>query len=160
MGITPEEICKDLKDKVKEIEKCEKMAPNQLLVTTSSDKICEVIEKISNDYNAYHLSTISAVDLGKEIELNYHLFSYKYMVDITVRCSIPKDNPRIKSIIDVIPGAILYEMEVHDLFGVYFEGNPNMNERLILPEDWPEDLPPPLWKDVKTEELRKRLYKQ
>ena len=45
------------------------------------------------------------------------------------------------TITDIIPGALLYEREIHDLFGVKFEGHPNL-EPLILPEDWPRDVHP------------------
>jgi len=55
----------------------------------------------------------------------------------------------------LVPGAILYEREVHDLLGVVFDGHPDLS-RLILPEDWPEDVYP-LRKEYSPEELRKLI---
>jgi len=51
---------------------------------------------------------------------------------------LPLKNDVIPTITDIIPGALLYEREIHDLFGVKFEGHPNL-EPLILPDDWPAD---------------------
>jgi NADH:ubiquinone oxidoreductase subunit C len=48
-------------------------------------------------------------------------------------------------------------MEIHDLFGVTFTGNPWINQKLLLPDNWPTDLPPPLLKTSKPVEIRKRL---
>jgi NADH:ubiquinone oxidoreductase subunit C len=49
-------------------------------------------------------------------------------------------------------------MEIHDLFGVTFTGNPWINLKLLLPDNWPADLPPPLLKTTKPAEIRKRLH--
>jgi NADH:ubiquinone oxidoreductase subunit C len=59
--------------------------------------------------------------------------------------------------VDIIPGAILYEMEIHDMFGLTFTGNPWMDKKLLLPDNWPSDLPPPLLKNTDAAEIRKRL---
>jgi len=48
-------------------------------------------------------------------------------------------------------------MEIHDMFGVTFTGNPWMDRKLLLPDTWPADLPPPLLKTVKSADIRKRL---
>ena len=112
----------------------------------------EAVSFLSKEFNVKHLSTITGVDLGEEIELIYH-FAYQDAVEISLRLTIPKDNPKITSIVDLIPGAVLYEREVHDLLGVFFEGHPNLS-RLILPEEWPEGLYP-LRKEKSPEELRK-----
>jgi NADH:ubiquinone oxidoreductase subunit C len=48
-------------------------------------------------------------------------------------------------------------MEIHDMFGVTFTGNPWMDKKLLLPDSWPSDLPPPLLKAVKPADIRKRL---
>jgi Ni,Fe-hydrogenase III large subunit/NADH:ubiquinone oxidoreductase subunit C len=80
------------------------------------------------------LSTISGVDLGKEIELNYHMACEG---TITLKNRIYKETPVTQTITDILPGANLYEREIFDLLGVNFEGHPNL-ERLLLPETWPK----------------------
>ena len=80
------------------------------------------------------LSTITGVDLGEEIELNYHMICGG---TVTLKIRVFKEKPVAKSICDIIPGANLYEREVFDLLGATFEGHPNM-ERLLLPDSWPQ----------------------
>jgi len=109
----------------------------------------DVIKYLKEKWDAYHVSTITGVDLGENIELLYHLFAYRGNVTVTVRTEVPKSDPKIQTIVDIIPGATLYEREVHDLLGVVFEGHPEL-ERLILPDDWPEGVYP-LRKEYKLE---------
>ncbi|MGQ9515602.1 MAG: hydrogenase large subunit [Thermoproteota archaeon] len=79
------------------------------------------------------ISTISGVDLGEGIELNYHLWCEN--AEVTIKNKISK--PETETITDIMPGATLYEREVFDLLGVRFLGHPDL-KRLILPESWPE----------------------
>ena len=82
---------------------------------------------------------ISGLDLGKKIGLMYHIRTNGAI--FTIRTEVPKENPKIASITDISPGASFHEREVADLFGVAFQGHPNL-ARLVLPEDWPENLHP------------------
>ncbi len=93
---------------------------------------------LEKDENA-GISAITGVDLGKVIELMYHIRIYGTI--ITIRTEIPKEDAKIKSITDLIMGANFHEGEVSDLFGVTFEGHPNPT-RLVLSEDWPKNLFP------------------
>ncbi len=94
------------------------------------DAVSLLLKKVADT----ELSTITGVDLGNEIELNYHMVCEG---TITLKNSVPKEKPVTKTITDILPGANLYEREVFDLLGVDFEGHPNL-ERLLLPENWPQ----------------------
>ncbi|MCJ7614549.1 NADH-quinone oxidoreductase subunit C [Candidatus Bathyarchaeota archaeon] len=80
------------------------------------------------------LSTITGVDLGTEIELNYHMACDGA---VTLKNRIPREKPFTRTITDILPGANLYEREVFDLLGVVFEGHPDL-KRLMLPDSWPQ----------------------
>ncbi len=80
------------------------------------------------------LSTITGVDLGNDIELNYHMACEGA---VTLKNRVPREKPFTKTITDIIPGANLYEREVFDLLGVVFEGHPDL-KRLMLPDSWPQ----------------------
>jgi membrane-bound hydrogenase subunit beta len=111
----------------------------------------EALPRVINDVKLNHLVTITGIDLGQEIELLYH-FTRDGSIVITVGFKIPKGNPTVKTITDLVPAAVLYEREIHELLGVNFEGHPNLAP-LILPEEWPEGIYP-LRKDQNFEELR------
>lgn len=82
-----------------------------------------------------YLATISGVDLGENFEIIYHLAN-EY-TNLNVRTRIPRANPHVASICGVIPGAILYERELQDMFGIVVDNIPDPR-RLVLPDDWPE----------------------
>ena len=81
-----------------------------------------------------HLGTISGVDLGESFEVLYHLSNADGTV--TVRVQAPRSEPRIPSVCSVIPGAILYERELQDMFGLVVENIPDPRP-LLLADDWP-----------------------
>ncbi len=110
------------------------------------------LSRLIEDLELRHLSTITGVDLGQEMELLYH-FAYKYSVEISIGVRVPKSPPKAPTITDLIPGAIFYEQEIHDLLGIEFEGHPNMGP-LILPEGWPEGVYP-LRKEYTVQELNR-----
>ncbi len=97
------------------------------------------------------VSAITGIDLGANIGVFYHIRTSKGGI-ITVKAEVPKENPRIRTISDLMPGAAFHEMEVADLLGVVFEGHPSPG-RLVLPENWPDDVFP-LRKDAKVDNLK------
>jgi NADH-quinone oxidoreductase subunit C len=54
---------------------------------------------------------------------------------VRVRLQVPGDEPVAPSLFEVHPGAEAPEREVFDLFGITFEGHPDLN-RILMPEDW------------------------
>jgi len=119
----------------------------RLFIAVPLDKYRKTIDRLVNTLEIKHLSTMTGIDTGRNIEVLNHLFGRG--VEVTVRVSIPRENPKLSTITDIMPGATMYEREVHDLLGVEFEGHPNLT-RLVLPDDWPEDAYP-LRKDFKVQ---------
>jgi NADH-quinone oxidoreductase subunit C len=52
-----------------------------------------------------------------------------------VRCQVPADDPRLPTITDLYAGADAPEREVYDMFGIVFDGHPDLT-RILMPEDW------------------------
>jgi NADH:ubiquinone oxidoreductase subunit C len=127
----------------------------ETFVEVDQNNVRDFISRLIDEVHVLHLSTITGLDLGQNFGVIYH---FTYERDwVQVKTFISKTAPTTKSIVDLVPGAILYEMEVHDMFGITFEGNPWINQKLLLPDNWPPDLPPPLLKTSKPAEIRKRL---
>jgi NADH:ubiquinone oxidoreductase subunit C len=129
---------------------------DEIFIEVDQAQIKKYVSYVVNDLRIRDLSTITGLDLGQNIGIIYHF--YRDRVSIQVKTSVPKTQPIAASIVDIVPGAILYEMEIHDMLGVEFPGNPWMDRKLLLPETWPADLPPPLLKTSKPPEIRKRLH--
>jgi Ni,Fe-hydrogenase III component G len=96
------------------------------------------------------ITSITGLDLGQNLGVYYHIHTSKPF--ITIKAEVPKTNPTIKSVLDIHPGALFHELEVADLVGVIFEGNPS-GGHFVLPETWPIGVFP-LRKDVKANEVK------
>jgi formate hydrogenlyase subunit 5 len=118
-------------------------------IQINADSNRDVVKILLETDNGAGVSAITGLDMGEKIGLMYHIRTNGAIV--TIRTEVPKDNPRIPSITDLIPGANFHEREAADLFGVIFQGHPNP-ARLVLPEDWPENLYP-LRKDAKIDDV-------
>jgi NADH-quinone oxidoreductase subunit C len=84
-------------------------------------------------------SSVSAVDyLGhdeKRLHITYHLTSMTFRRRIRLECAVGAENPRLPSVTQVYPTADWQERETYDMFGVIFEGHPNLT-RILMPDDW------------------------
>jgi NADH-quinone oxidoreductase subunit C len=54
---------------------------------------------------------------------------------VRLRVQVPEDDPTCPSLFDVHPGSEAPEREVYDMFGIRFDGHPDMT-RILMPEDW------------------------
>lgn len=127
-----EKIKQGLKEKVLEITN---PASRRIFLKVDKKDLVETMDFLKKNFNFYHISTISGVDLGENFEILYHLANENCV--LTVRTLTPRNDPRVPTITSIIPGADLYEREVQDMFGIIFEGHPNP-VRLLLSDDWPE----------------------
>ena len=112
----------------------------RVMVHAPQERLMEVLGFL-RDQGVTHVSTISAVDRMEEklIEVLYHL--YWENNEITVRVEISRENPVIPTVTTVFPGALPYEREVQDLFGIRIEHIPDPR-RILLPDDWPAGVYP------------------
>lgn len=60
---------------------------------------------------------------------------------LTIKTFIPPEDPEFPSVTPLVPAAAWYERDARDLFGIHPVGHPDPR-RLVLPDDWPEDLYP------------------
>jgi NADH:ubiquinone oxidoreductase subunit C len=105
----------------------------RIFIPVPRNDLIKTVNILSSELNINHLSTITARDTGKEIEILYHFLLNG--VVITIRTMCPKDDPTIESIVSIFPGAVLYERELNDILGVVPKGHPDLR-RLVLPDDW------------------------
>jgi membrane-bound hydrogenase subunit beta len=98
-----------------------------------------------------HLAVASGSDIGDDIELNYH-FSLNYgirrgEISLNVSVEIPKSDPVIETISDLIPGAVITEREKQEMLGITVKDIPD-SRRLFIPDDFPKGVYP--WRRDKT----------
>ena len=110
---------------------------NDTFVTLPADCVRPAVQVLIEQFNLYHLSTITGQDTGNEIELLYHFWDGQ---GLTLRTSLPREETSIATLTDLIPGAAFYEREVSEMLHVTFEGHPDPRV-LLLPDDWNGEAP-------------------
>jgi len=65
----------------------------------------------------------------------YELLDMDRVDRVSVKARVHTEDARISSVIDLFPGADYPEREVYDMFGVVFEGHPDLR-RILMPEDY------------------------
>jgi NADH-quinone oxidoreductase subunit C len=102
-------------------------------------------------YNFFEdMTAVDWFPSSPRFQLSYHILSHAYKEHIRLRVLVPEAEPSIDSITPVWPSANYYEREVFDLFGIRFEGHPNLR-RILMPDEW---VGHPLRKDYPVEGYR------
>ncbi|MEB3290186.1 MAG: NAD(P)H-quinone oxidoreductase subunit J [Leptolyngbya sp.] len=92
-------------------------------------------------YGFNYLQCQGAYDAGpgKELVSFYHLIKVSDDADrpeeVRVKVFLPRDNPRVPSVYWIWKAADWQERESYDMYGIIYEGHPNL-KRLLMPEDW------------------------
>jgi len=113
----------------------------ELTLHIRPDKIAEVCQVLRDDEALrFELcSSVSGVDyLGadeRRLHVVYHLTSMTYRRRVRLEVAVPADNPHVPTITSVYPTADWQEREAYDMFGVIFDGHPNLT-RILMPDDW------------------------
>ena len=139
-----ERLRQDLGDKALELTHPDK---RRIFLSVAAADLVSVATLLRDRYDMAYLATISGVDKGSTLEVVYHFASPA--ANLNLRVEVPREAPRLPSICASIPGAILYERELQDMFGLTVENIPDPRP-LVLPDGWPAGQHP-LRKDWKYE---------
>lgn len=113
----------------------------ELTLHIKPERIAEVCRAMRDDEALrFELcSSVSGVDyLGadeRRLHVVYHLTSMTYRRRIRLEAAVSAESPRLPSVTSVYPTADWQERETFDMFGVVFEGHPNLT-RILMPDDW------------------------
>lgn len=131
------------------------------------EDVKEACMKLKLECGFLYLSDITAVDYmgekaGKRFEVVYNIvrFDSRYNEEMRVLLKVPLDGnaARIETVTSVWKGADWLEREVFDMFGIVFDGHPDMR-RVLLPEDY-EGFPLRKDFDVRDREPAKRSFRK
>ena len=124
----------------------------ELSITVAPENIVEAVAAMKEaGFNAYEdMTAVDWLPSEPRFQLTYHILSHAFKQRIRIKAWVSGDSAAIDSITSVFPGANFYEREVFDLFGIRFEGHPNLR-RIMMPEEW---VGHPLRKDYPVEGYR------
>ena len=128
---------------------CSDLAQRRSRIDLPSEELTTLLEAAKGEMGFVHLSAISCVDWIEEgeFELVYHLWSYEQNQLLSIHIRVARDLGRFQSVYDLYRPAGFFERDIHEMYGLYFEGAPDM-EKFILTE-W--NGPPPMRKDFDSE---------
>jgi len=110
---------------------------NELTLTIAAKEICGACRAVqAAGYNFFEdMTAVDWFPQSPRYQLSYHILSYGMKQRIRLAAMVDDPEPSIETITSVWPSANYFEREVFDLFGVRFEGHPNLR-RIMMPEDW------------------------
>ena len=160
-AISPEEaVISKLKERFPEAVKEGKInRPRRVTITIAKEQLLEIAKFANDELGLDHVKGVAGVDYPahKKIEVLYFAgsFSRPEIEDFIVilKAELPRDNPTIASVIQIWPSAHFHERETFEMFGVKFEGRPDLRKLLTL-DNW--EGPPPMLKDIKFPEMGQR----
>jgi NADH-quinone oxidoreductase subunit C len=87
------------------------------------------------DYLAHPHREVAPGVAAERFELVVSFLSHEHKARTRLRIQVPEADSTVASIVDLHPGADALEREVFDMFGITFEGHPDLT-RILMPEDW------------------------
>ncbi len=135
MGVTLERNIKNwLLETVKPdefMEKDPKVSGINFEALVAQSKIREVAKEFLSQ--SYFLESLTAVDFSECFEVVYHFNSWKPQDRSCVKILVAKDSNHAPSLSSIYKSALWFEREVCEMFGITFDGHPNL-KKLLLPE--------------------------
>jgi NADH-quinone oxidoreductase subunit C len=124
----------------------------ELSLTIAREQILDAARTVqAAGYNYFEdMTAIDWFPSTPRFQLSYHIVSFGLKERIRLRAWVEEADPAIDSITPAWPSANYFEREVFDLFGIRFDGHPNLR-RILMPDDWQGH---PLRKDYPVEGYR------
>ncbi|CAN5612525.1 hypothetical protein BH24ACT5_BH24ACT5_20040 [soil metagenome] len=79
-------------------------------------------------------SVPDGVEAGR-FEVVVNLLDMRAVRRVRIRVQLPSTEPSLPTLFDLHPGTEAMEREVFDMFGIAFDGHPDLT-RILMPEDW------------------------
>lgn len=129
---------------------------SESFITVSPEAILETCLVLRDEpqFLFDYMVNLSGVDAKDSLVVVYHLYSIKLKHRIVLKVILSdRENPKVSSVERVWKTANWHEREAFDMFGIQFDGHPNLI-RILSPYDWEGY---PLRKDYKMPEMYKDL---
>lgn len=118
----------------------------RFFVALAPEQLIPAVHTLRDTFALIQLAVIVGEDVRDAFLADY-VFTGEKIITLQVR--MDHDKPEVPSLAAIIPGAMIYERELKDMFGINPVGHPDLR-RQAVPEDWPEG-EYPLRKDWKFE---------
>ena len=108
----------------------------EVAAAARADGFDQLIDLTAVDYLTYGADRSLPEGVQPErFEVVVGLISHERGERLRMRVQVPADDPSVPTLFDLWPGAENLEREAYDMFGIAFEGHPDLT-RILMPEDW------------------------
>ena len=107
----------------------------EVMRALSDDGFDLLVDLTAVDYLLMPGRTVAAGVDPERFEVVVNLTSMSLRERIRLRVQVPESDPTLASVFDLHPGSEALEREVFDMFGITFDGHPDLT-RILMPEDW------------------------
>ncbi|MGK2878321.1 MAG: NADH-quinone oxidoreductase subunit C [Solirubrobacterales bacterium] len=112
----------------------------QACLEVAPEHLVPVLEFLKSDADQGYtfLASVHGCDYLPEaprLGVHYELLNMKKVERLRVKIRLDVESPTVRSVVDLFPTADFQEREIYDMFGVEFEGHPDMR-RILMPEDY------------------------
>jgi len=147
MALSKEDVLQVAKAVVADVETVEHHGDLTLLVQKDNliDLLHELKENPATRFD--QLIDVTAIDwarAGDRYEVVYFLYSIPNASRLRVKIAVREDRPHVPTAVDVWESANWYEREAYDMYGIIFDGHPDLR-RFYMPEDFMDDTGTPLY---------------
>jgi len=148
-GAEVPEVIKPIANLVKEVDV---MKPGRVVAVIEPEDVPKAYAALRDHYGetGLYFSTLVATDLKDEgrFRIDYYVNVLAKNQYVVLRTHVPRDNPKLPSILPETPAALPGECEAYDVLGIVFEGNPHLRRAFFVPEEVAEKGIFPLRKDA------------
>jgi NADH:ubiquinone oxidoreductase subunit C len=104
---------------------------NEKQILLSPDQLLPAVQ-ILLENEVYHLSTITGVYQDEQLYFLYHFWEGE---GLTLRIPVDHLKDELQTLTHLIPGALFYEREIAEMFGVHINGL-DTSQKMFLPDNW------------------------
>ena len=105
------------------------------LVLRDEEQFTMLVDTVVVDHLVDGARPLVAGIVPERFEVVVNFLSHARNRRIRIVCQVPEREPSIPSLTPVYPGANFPERESYDLFGITFDGHPDLT-RILMPDDW------------------------
>jgi NADH-quinone oxidoreductase subunit C len=111
--------------------------PVQLVVEVGREDYVALVEAARAGGFETFIDLCGVDHLAREprFDVVVNLLSTQHTRRLLIKVGVPNEDPSLPSISMVYPGANFYERETWDMFGIVFDGHPDLT-RLLMPDEW------------------------
>ena len=111
----------------------------EINLIVAGEDLVAVCQMLRDDFDFKFMEVMTAVDYWPEQDPRFHviykLYSIEKKLRIGLRVPVAGIEPKLPTVVDLFANANWREREIWDMFGIRFEGHPDLR-RILMPHDW------------------------